>query len=609
MNAPPPVKPARFGVMAKFAAGFAALLLCAAGLSGLALDRLGKVEESGREISGRWLQTTRALGEISYQGQRFRVIEAALALAPPEGKAAERKTLGQIRNAVEEALARQTKFAAGAADKAEIETLTSTWADYLALDDRFLKAADAPGDAAAALYRTQMRDSIHVFQDAVKAAIKRNVALADAATQANEAGDAAAQRDLLIGFGVAALLCLLVGWRLHATILRPIRALTGVMTRLAQGEADVEIPSLARADEIGAMARASAVFRDAARDRRAALEREAEQQRAAAVSERDAAAAERERNSRAQSQAMRELGAALHALAEGDLQRRLGADFPSEFDDLRRDFEQAQEKLGATLRALGGAAAALARECRDLGAGADDLAGRTERQAASLEQSSAALGDITATVKTSSAGAAAARVAAAAADGEAKRGAEVVGEAIAAMDGLSHSAKEIREITSLIDEIAFQTNLLALNAGVEAARAGEAGRGFAVVASEVRALAGRSADMARRISDLISSSDRQVATGVAKVGATGEALRRIAAEIDRLNGIVDGIAGGASDQSRRLEEVNGAVKEMDQVTQRNAEMVQQTTGATRRLAQEIATLDGLVRQFRVDGGDEESWAA
>ena len=608
MQVSAPTPDAGFGVMAKFAVGFAALFLCAAGLGVLALDRLSEVEKDAREVSGHWLPTTRALGEISYQGQRFRVIEAAVALAPPEGKAAEGKTLGEIRDTIDNAFARQSRLSSAAAEASELTAIKSTWSDYLQLDDRFLKAAAAPGDAAATLYRTQMRDSIHVFQDAVKTAIKHNVAMADAATQQDAATVAVAKRDQLIGLGVAALICLLVGWRMHVVILRPIRALTRIMTRLAEGETEVEIPALARRDEIGAMARASAVFRNATRERRRELEREADRHRAAAVSERDAASTERERTVQVQTQAMRHLGAALHALAEGDLRRRLGADFPVEFADLRTDFEQAQQKLGATLSALAAAAAALAHECRDLGAGADELSGGAERQAAKLEQSSAALGDITATMKASSAGAVQARGVAAAADGEAKRGAAVVGEAIAAMDGLSRSAKEIREITGLIDEIAFQTNLLALNAGVEAARAGEAGRGFAVVAMEVRALAGRSADMARRISDLISTSDRQVAAGVAKVGATGKALARIAAEIGRLNGIVDAIAAAAAEQSRRLDEVNGAVKEMDQVTQRNAEMAQQTTGATRRLAQEIATLDDLVRQFRMEGAAAR-WAA
>jgi methyl-accepting chemotaxis protein len=250
------------------------------------------------------------------------------------------------------------------------------------------------------------------------------------------------------------------------------------------------------------------------------------------------------------------------------------------------------------MRAVASSSALLADEIGELSGGAHELSTRAEQQAASLEESAAALHQITATVKASKDGVTRARTVVAAADNEAKRGAQVIDQAVAAMNGLSQSAREIREITGLIDEIAFQTNLLALNAGVEAARAGGAGRGFAVVATEVRALAQRSADMAKRISDLISNSDRQVQAGVAKVDATGEALGRIAGEVGRLNEIVDSIAQGAADQARGLDEISAAMRELEQTTQSNAGMAGRTSAATQRVSQEIGSLDGRMRQFR-----------
>jgi methyl-accepting chemotaxis protein len=443
-----------------------------------------------------------------------------------------------------------------------------------------------------------MRESIHVFQDALKKAVKYNVSAADASAKASDEQSASARRDVVIGSLVMGLLCVAVAFYMQRAIVLPVRALTGVMARLAGGETRIEIPGVARSDEIGEMARASAVFQNAAVERRVELEREVAKARAAAIAERGVASAERERAAHAQAKAMQAIAEALRALASGDLQQGIASDFPNEFKGLRDSFEEARDKLNATMRAVASSSALLADEIGELSGGAHELSTRAEQQAASLEESAAALHQITATVKASKDGVTRARTVVAAADNEAKRGAQVIDQAVAAMNGLSQSAREIREITGLIDEIAFQTNLLALNAGVEAARVGGAGRGFAVVATEVRALAQRSADMAKRISDLISNSDRQVQAGVAKVDATGEALGRIAGEVGRLNEIVDSIAQGAADQARGLDEISAAMRELEQTTQSNAGMAGRTSAATQRVSQEIGSLDGRMRQFR-----------
>ena len=168
------------------------------------------------------------------------------------------------------------------------------------------------------------------------------------------------------------------------------------------------------------------------------------------------------------------------------------------------------------------------------------------------------------------------------------------------MDGIAKSAQQITHIIGVIDEIAFQTNLLALNAGVEAARAGEAGRGFAVVASEVRALAQRSAEAAKEIKGLISASTAQVGHGVELVAETGAALERIMAQVADVNAVIAGIAAGAHEQSTGLDEVNVALGRMDQVTQQNAAMVQQSTATSRSLSHETTELSRLVDQFEID---------
>jgi methyl-accepting chemotaxis protein len=170
------------------------------------------------------------------------------------------------------------------------------------------------------------------------------------------------------------------------------------------------------------------------------------------------------------------------------------------------------------------------------------------------------------------------------------------------MSQIETSARQIAQIIGVIDEIAFQTNLLALNAGVEAARAGDAGRGFAVVASEVRSLALRSADAAKEIKSLISMSAAQVAAGVQLVGQTGEALDGIVAKVGEIDGVVSEIATAAKEQATALNEVNSAINLMDQVTQQNAAMVEESTAASHALAAEADELNRLMEQFNV--GDE-----
>ena len=188
--------------------------------------------------------------------------------------------------------------------------------------------------------------------------------------------------------------------------------------------------------------------------------------------------------------------------------------------------------------------------------------------------------------------------------GSAEQSGQVVRQAVEAMSGIERSSREIGQIIGVIDEIAFQANLLALNAGVEAARAGDAGRGFAVVASEVRALAQRSADAAKEIKALISTSSQQVEQGVAFVGQTGEALGRIVTQVAEIDGIVGEIAASAQEQATALDEVNTAVNQMDQVTQQNAAMVEEATAASQALAKETGELARLIGEFRMGSATE-----
>jgi methyl-accepting chemotaxis protein len=294
------------------------------------------------------------------------------------------------------------------------------------------------------------------------------------------------------------------------------------------------------------------------------------------------------------------VGAALSSFADGDLQNRLDVPLMPSLDKLRVDFNLAAASLQEALQVVSTSAAAIHRGSNEIGDSVGDLSRRTEHQASRLEETAAALDELTKTVRKSAEGAAQARDAVVSAQADAEKSGEVVRDAVSAMGGIEQSAREISQIIGVIDEIAFQTNLLALNAGVEAARAGDAGRGFAVVASEVRALAQRSAEAAKEIKTLIAGSTQQVSKGVELVGEAGRALSRIAGRVTEMNGVIRDIASSAQDQATGLSEVNAAVNQMDQMTQQNAAMVEQTSAASQALAHEGDELARLISRFKVE---------
>ena len=299
--------------------------------------------------------------------------------------------------------------------------------------------------------------------------------------------------------------------------------------------------------------------------------------------------------------AVNEIAAGLSRLADQDLEHQIDRQFHPSFEKLRADFNRSVEKLRSAMLRIAESTGTIGSGAQEIATASDDLSKRTEQQAASLEETAAALDEITSAVKKSAEGAAHARQVVASADEDAKKSALVVRQAVEAMDAIAKSAQQISQIIGVIDEIAFQTNLLALNAGVEAARAGDAGRGFAVVASEVRALAQRSAEAAKEIKGLISSSTAQVDGGVRLVAETGKSLERIMTQVADINGVISDIASGAQEQATGLQQVNTAINQMDQVTQQNAAMVEETTAASHSLSEETAQLVDLVGEFQVGG--------
>ncbi|TCL87258.1 methyl-accepting chemotaxis sensory transducer with Pas/Pac sensor [Rhizobium sp. PP-WC-2G-219] len=293
------------------------------------------------------------------------------------------------------------------------------------------------------------------------------------------------------------------------------------------------------------------------------------------------------------------LASALKSLAEGDLTQQLANPFLPTLEKLRLDFNSAASHLCVAMEAVARNAAAIAAASQEIRSASDDLARRTEQQAASVEETAAALEEITTTVSDSSHRAQEAGQLVRKTKENAERSGSVVRQAVDAMGQIEKSADEISSIISVIDEIAFQTNLLALNAGIEAARAGDAGKGFAVVAQEVRELAQRSAKAAGEIKNLIGASNSHVKQGVALVGDTGKALEEIVGQVIHVDGNVSAIVEASREQATGLKEINTAVNTMDQGTQQNAAMVEETSAASHGLAREAEDLFQLLSRFKV----------
>jgi methyl-accepting chemotaxis protein len=405
---------------------------------------------------------------------------------------------------------------------------------------------------------------------------------------------------LLGGGAVAGLLAVALIWALSRSIVTPIVGMTAAMSRLADGDMTTEVPALDRKDEVGKMAKAVLVFKEAGLEK-SRLAGETERMRSATETERRRNEEEKAQDEAANALARDELGKGLSALAEGDLAYRIETPFASYIDPIRIDFNSAVEKLQQAMRAVGENAAAINAGASEMLSAADDLSRRTEQQAASIEETAAALEEVTTTVRDSARGAEDAGNLVQRARSGAEKSGVVVRKAVAAMREIEKSSGEIGNIIGVIDDIAFQTNLLALNAGVEAARAGDAGKGFAVVAQEVRELAQRSANAAKEIKTLIGASSQQVENGVNLVDETGKALELIVAEVEEINTHVSAIVVAAREQATGLQEINTAVNTMDQSTQQNAAMVEQQTAASHSLAREAEALNSLLGQFKVGG--------
>ncbi|MBB4288035.1 methyl-accepting chemotaxis protein [Rhizobium leguminosarum] len=592
----PKIKTALIGLLSVIAVAIAAF-------SYFSLQSLITTNGNVTELSGNLMPSAMAAKEVDTALSDLRVAYLAHLAA------SDQKTQDEAQTAIDRETARieneiKNYEALGLDDK-DRDLVSGLRAKLLLLGkagEKYVKFSAASQDDDA---KVVMNDEMAPIADAMADLIDKLVAVnKDAASEASVESVANFSSTVKVTYVAIALIFGIVLGAVYFAVMgisRPIGRITASMIDLAGGDSEKAIPFAGRADEIGEMAGAVEVFRQAAISNKR-LEQEAEAARVHAEADRIRLTAEAEAAAQKRLQeATSGLAAGLRRLATGDLSFQLNEAFAPDFEALRHDLNGAVGQLAETLRAVAQATTQIDNGTREISQSAADLSKRTEQQAASLEETAAALDQITANVSNSSKRADEARTVAAQANTSATHSGKVVANAVDAMQKIEQSSNQISNIIGVIDEIAFQTNLLALNAGVEAARAGDAGKGFAVVAQEVRELAQRSAQAAKEIKELIRNSSTEVQSGVKLVSETGEALKTIEGYIVTVNQHMEAIATSAREQSIGLAEVNTAVNQMDQVTQQNAAMVEESTAASATLAGEAGRLRELIGQFQLGG--------
>ena len=510
---------------------------------------------------------------------------------------------------------------AGNADGSVKGNLTRPLQAYLLAADRFGDAMEA---ASAALNEDATRLTLDLepvvaahaaFQDAALSFWQAVGAEMDRLVEIRLGGFNSKLWSMLSLAGVLVAIVLASSFLLARSIVTSIRRLEANIRNLADNTADTISQSSGR-DEVSAIARAVSYLRDKTVERLQAADglKEAEQRRAeAAREEADDARmrneAERQSMFQAQQRAVHTITQGLERVAHGDLSVRIDTPFGGELDTLRLALNGTVERLGEMMAQLRGTSKTLKVATSELLAGANDLADRTTRQAATLEQTSASIERLAGTVASNAQRAEEASSRAAAVTETAESGGTVMTKANAAMERITESSGKITNIVGLIDDIAFQTNLLALNASVEAARAGEAGKGFAVVAVEVRRLAQSAAQASQEIKVLIEASAGEVQGGSALVA---EAASKLAAMVEtaRANdALLDSIARESNEQSAAIRELHSAVRMLDEMTQHNAALVEETNAAIEQTEAQASELDDVVAAFTGSEIDESRRAA
>ena len=566
----------------KMLLAFGALFIAFVGMATVSYVAEKSALTYAEQANKRGLIATGALARVQDQVKQYRILVFAHVNRISE----------EDRINTEERMAKaQTELHAAMDDYAEAAELAQREGDQVTRDFATLESAidrleatnqqliaissAQPREVAIQFLRTDAKEASHDAIEAVETLMNEVIDTRQAAfEEASAFGKRMEILSMLISlFGIGALAAIWFG--LTKSVASPLAALADTTQRLAGG-ADLPVPSTDRADEVGQIAKAVDSFRVAAAKRSEDAIREAEEQRVVTTA----------------------LSSGLNALSEGDLTTELKADFPPAYAELKTNFNQAIERLREMISAVADSAEALGTGAREIAQASEDLARRTESNAASLEETSASLTQIDQRLKaTADAG----QKTVERADTAIKAvsgGRSIADEAVQAMGRVSESAKGIDAVIEGLDKIAFQTRVLAMNAAVEAGRAGEAGRGFAVVADLVSALAMRAEEEAKLARDQLTVTQADIGTAVNAVERVDGALADITEGVSEVHTLLGTMAADNQTQSSSVTEISSAISSMDQSTQQNAAMVEETSAAARNLLSEVSSLSERASLFQ-----------